>query len=469
MNVTASTASARDSWPCSTPRASSGKRVLDVGCGWGRLSLVLAPTRPSTSSGSIAIAALIARWPRARRGGRAFQRRVPRSGRRARGVRSLAARPRHRAPLRLRRHRRAGRPRAARPAAASRWSRSTSTSGARPARSRASPTTRRGWRRRSGAPASRPRSIEVEREVERFASVEEGLAAAVGLRGQVEERRALVPLSALSRRGRPHADAQPSDRQGPKVVTLVVRCAHRDRQGARARARLRSRRDRARRAARARAGAQALDRGRLCGHHGLPRAPPRGAARPARVLPGAAPSSASRSTTTRASRADPSWAPVARYAWGRDYHDVIAPRLDRLGAYLEEACGARSKGYVDTGPVLERDLAARAGLGWIGKNTMLLRPDLGSWFFIGVLLTTAELERDAPLAGSLRLVPRLSRRLPDRGLRRALRARRAPVHLVPHDRASRRDRAELGSRDRRVAVRLRRLPERRARGIARRP
>jgi len=75
--------------------------------------------------------------------------------------------------------------------------------------------------------------------------------------------------------------------------------------------------------------------------------------------------------------ADPSWAPVARYAWGRDYHDVIAPRLDRLGAYLEEACGARSRGYVDTGPVLERDLAARAGLGWIGKNTMLLRPGLG--------------------------------------------------------------------------------------------
>ena len=95
--------------------------------------------------------------------------------------------------------------------------------------------------------------------------------------------------------------------------------------------------------------------------------------------------------------ADPSWAPVARYAWGRDYHDVIAPRLDRLGAYLEEACGARSRGYVDTGPVLERDLAARAGLGWIGKNTMLLRPGLGSWFFIGVLLTTAELERDASL------------------------------------------------------------------------
>ena len=95
---------------------------------------------------------------------------------------------------------------------------------------------------------------------------------------------------------------------------------------------------------------------------------------------------------------DPSWKPVARYAWGRDYHDVIAPRLDRLAEHLHHAAGARSRGYVDTGPVLERDLAARAGLGWIGKNTMLLHPRLGSWFFIGVVLTTAELAHDQPLA-----------------------------------------------------------------------
>jgi epoxyqueuosine reductase len=94
---------------------------------------------------------------------------------------------------------------------------------------------------------------------------------------------------------------------------------------------------------------------------------------------------------------DPSWRPVARYAWGRDYHGVIGPRVDRLGAHLAAAAGARSRGYVDTGPLLERDLAARAGLGWVGKNTMLLHPDLGSWFFIGVLLTTADLAMDAPL------------------------------------------------------------------------
>jgi len=94
---------------------------------------------------------------------------------------------------------------------------------------------------------------------------------------------------------------------------------------------------------------------------------------------------------------DASWKPVARYAWGRDYHDVMTPRLEALARFIGEAAGARGKCYVDTGPLLERDLAARAGLGWVGKNTMLLSPALGSWFFIGVLLTTAELVHGEPL------------------------------------------------------------------------
>ena len=119
---------------------------------------------------------------------------------------------------------------------------------------------------------------------------------------------------------------------------------------------------------------------------------------PERVLPGARTAVCVALNYYQGEPGDPSWRPVARYAWGCDYHDVIGPRLERLAAHLTEAAGARSRGYVDTGPVLERDLAARAGLGWIGKNTMLLHPALGSWFFIGVLLTTAELVSDAPLA-----------------------------------------------------------------------
>ncbi|MET0849748.1 MAG: tRNA epoxyqueuosine(34) reductase QueG, partial [Candidatus Rokuibacteriota bacterium] len=119
---------------------------------------------------------------------------------------------------------------------------------------------------------------------------------------------------------------------------------------------------------------------------------------PARVLPGA------RSVVTVAlnyhrpdADADPSWAPVARYARGRDYHDVMRPRLERLAELIDGEAGARSLAYVDTGPLLERDLAARAGLGWTGKNTMLLHPRLGSWFLIGLVLTTAALDADAAL------------------------------------------------------------------------
>ncbi len=93
------------------------------------------------------------------------------------------------------------------------------------------------------------------------------------------------------------------------------------------------------------------------------------------------------------------WAPVARYARGRDYHDLMRPRLEQLAAFIADAAGpgTRSRAAVDTSAVLERDLAARAGLGWFGKNTNLLMPDLGSYFFIGIVLTTAVLPPDASL------------------------------------------------------------------------
>jgi epoxyqueuosine reductase len=90
--------------------------------------------------------------------------------------------------------------------------------------------------------------------------------------------------------------------------------------------------------------------------------------------------------------------PVARYARGDDYHDLMWARLDSLHAWLEAELGmpVPGKSYVDTGPVLERDLARRAGLGWFGKNTNLINPARGSFFFIGALFLGVELEPDAP-------------------------------------------------------------------------
>jgi len=86
---------------------------------------------------------------------------------------------------------------------------------------------------------------------------------------------------------------------------------------------------------------------------------------------------------------------VARYAQGIDYHHVIARRLDRIGQALVEASGSGSwRSYVDAGPLPERELARRSGLGWVGKNTMLIHPGLGSFTFIGALLTDLVLATD---------------------------------------------------------------------------
>jgi epoxyqueuosine reductase len=92
--------------------------------------------------------------------------------------------------------------------------------------------------------------------------------------------------------------------------------------------------------------------------------------------------------------------PIARYARGADYHDVMIERLESLHAFVREVAGrdVRGKAYVDTGPILERDLAQRAGLGWIGKNTMLINPRRGSFFFLGALFLDLALHPDAPFA-----------------------------------------------------------------------
>ncbi len=88
---------------------------------------------------------------------------------------------------------------------------------------------------------------------------------------------------------------------------------------------------------------------------------------------------------------------IARYAWGEDYHEILEKRLAVLNAFLEER-GGKQRYYVDTGPVLERDFASAAGLGWNGKSTVQIDTRLGTWFFLAEILTTLDLSADPPAA-----------------------------------------------------------------------
>jgi epoxyqueuosine reductase len=86
---------------------------------------------------------------------------------------------------------------------------------------------------------------------------------------------------------------------------------------------------------------------------------------------------------------------VSVYAQGKDYHDLVKRRLKRLGGWFAKEAGAEIKVFVDTAPVMEKPLAQAAGLGWQGKHTNLLSRDLGNWFFLGAIFTTADLPKDA--------------------------------------------------------------------------
>ena len=94
----------------------------------------------------------------------------------------------------------------------------------------------------------------------------------------------------------------------------------------------------------------------------------------------------------------PALGQIARYACFEDYHDVIAEKLKTLMHWVDQAggSGARSLWYVDTGPLIERDLAQRAGVGFIGKHANLISRELGNWFFLSEIITTIEIEPDPP-------------------------------------------------------------------------
>ncbi len=88
---------------------------------------------------------------------------------------------------------------------------------------------------------------------------------------------------------------------------------------------------------------------------------------------------------------------ISRYAWGHDYHEIMRAKLEQLRATLEElAPGVETRVFVDTGPVVERAFARFSGIGWMGKNTCIINQEKGSWFFLGVILTSLELAPDLP-------------------------------------------------------------------------
>ncbi len=98
---------------------------------------------------------------------------------------------------------------------------------------------------------------------------------------------------------------------------------------------------------------------------------------------------------------DPSAPVISKYAYGKDYHRVVKKMLKKLLTYIrEEMPGVNGRGFVDSAPVMEHAWASRAGLGWIGKNSLLLNKQLGSWFFISEIIIDREIEPDKPVMES---------------------------------------------------------------------
>ena len=139
-------------------------------------------------------------------------------------------------------------------------------------------------------------------------------------------------------------------------------------------------------------------------------------------------------------------AAISTYAKGDDYHELIKARLKDVARWLVANAGGEVKVFVDTAAVMEKPLAAKAGLGWQGKHTNLVSRQFGSWLFLGSIFTTLELPADAAEPDNCGTLPRLPRHLPDRGVPGALPARCAALHFVSDHRAQGTDPARFACR-----------------------
>ena len=135
--------------------------------------------------------------------------------------------------------------------------------------------------------------------------------------------------------------------------------------------------------------------------------------------------------------ADPGVARIARYAWGDDYHEVVLRRLNALWLWMRKTHPDPFEAmvYVDTGPIQERVYAQHAGIGWIGKHTCVISAKRGSWIFLSTILCSLPLDPDPPATDHCGTLHEVPRGVPDRRHRRAVRARRPALPVLPDDRA----------------------------------